>query len=109
MPVYRLANHDWNGDGTSGEAGGYLMISAGDRIEVLVEGTVNSWWQGKLGEKTGWFPSAFTSPEVPDGNRDGAGGAASRVAGGGISKPPLPRALSMQLLDTALKQNALHC
>ena len=44
-----VALHSWNGQGTSGEAGGYLVFAEGARIEMLDEGGAGDWWQGGLG------------------------------------------------------------
>ena len=41
---------------------------AGDQIDVLTVGDVNGWWQGKIGETVGWFPSAYMegNEEAPE-------------------------------------------
>ena len=54
----------WNGEGTHGEAGGYLTFPAGAQIEVTFEGEPNGWWEGKLGTTQGWFPAAYTEGGV---------------------------------------------
>ena len=38
---------------------GQLSFAAGDIIEIIKEGEPNGWWEGRIGEQLGWFPSSF--------------------------------------------------
>lgn len=38
---------------------GQLTFAAGDIIEIVHEGEPNGWWEGRMGEQSGWFPSSF--------------------------------------------------
>ena len=113
MLPFRVATHSWNGDGTSGEAGGYLLFVEGAHIEVLQEGESDGWWYGRLGDRAGWFPESFTTIERADfggegGGADGDGGAGDATANsvcGTATPPPLPRAFSMQVIDQALRRS----
>ena len=65
----RVALYAWDGEGTSGEAGGYLLFPTGAPIEVIQDGAPGDWWKGRIGGVTGWFPSAFTCEtdmRIPD-------------------------------------------
>ena len=54
----------WDGAGTPGEEGGYLVFDAGERIEVVEEGEPGGWWRGELNGRVGWFPAAFCTIEA---------------------------------------------
>ena len=104
---YAVALYSWDGEGTSGEAGGYLLFAAGARIEILEEGEPDSWWHGSLGEASGWYPSSFTSVEelptaagVEEIGAAGGSGATNRA--GAACLPQLPRTFSRQVLDLGL-------
>ena len=61
----RIATHDWSSQGVGGDEGGYLMLSKGDRIEVLTADDASGWWMGTLPSgSSGWFPVAYTE-EAP--------------------------------------------
>ena len=51
-----VALHSWDGEGTSGEDGGYLLFEEGARIQVVFEGEGDDWWQ--VGH---WLPSPLAS------------------------------------------------
>jgi hypothetical protein len=87
----RVATHDWVGEGTSGEAGDFLLLSEGDTIEVLTEGEADGWWHGKLSSgKAGWFPAAYSAPYTSPAAAPTAVGAAESTCteGGGCLGVP---------------------
>ena len=106
VPSFRVAvaSHSWDGPGTSGEDGEYLLFSVNARIEIEpgAELEPGGWWYGRLGDRTGWFPSSYTALEETQAAvcDTAAGGAASLP--GSTYPPPLPRSFSMQAIDQGL-------
>ncbi len=41
------------------EASGQLAFAAGDIIELLQEFAPNDWWEGRIEDRSGWFPSSY--------------------------------------------------
>ena len=38
---------------------GELKFRAGDVVEVINQGELGGWWEGRLGQQTGYFPSNY--------------------------------------------------
>ena len=71
VPDTAVASHGWDGVGTAGEEGGYLVFPEGARIELLEECEAVGWWKGRLNGKVGYFPSTYTKVERWAEVRDG--------------------------------------
>ena len=105
-----VALHEWDGDGNSGEAGEYLPLHAGARVEITpgTELEPGGWWHGTLEDRIGWFPSSFTTLEetrafVCGGAARGAAGESAASLSDSTSPRSLPKSLSMQALDLGLR------
>jgi len=97
-----VARQRWDGEGTSGDAGDYLMFPAGARIEVVREGEPGDWWQGRLDSKVGWFPSSFTDmqAEMSPSTSNAAHFSATR-----FTVPQLPKSFSMRDMEKGFRSD----
>ena len=107
-PRVLVSLHAWNGEGTSGAAGGYLLFGIGARLDVLEEGEAGDWWWGRLDGKEGWFPSSFCTLDLVTARGDGladakppaAAGRAQKSLAGRAQKAPDP--VRLQQLSTPI-------
>ena len=109
-PNVRVVLTDWDGEGTSGEGGGYLLLPGGARIEVITEGEPGGWWEGRLGDKTGWFPVAYTEAAAPPAVEERAveEKAVPIAADAPADRPNLPRSFSMMVIDAGLRKSLIE-